>query len=750
MKLDVSERTLAAFLSNPQEQLRVPLYQRPYSWTTEEVDQLWADVTTLMDAEHFMGSIVLNDEATLRPQVIDGQQRLTTLMMLLAQIRDEYHELGSYLAGRPHALLTADPYTEGEERFKLRLGEVNRAPFTDFFLRSSNEDGRAEWGDWRNLPKDVLVANAELFGNATRLRDLMTQYLADSTDEERLARLTALEEKLSKRLLFVVIRVGNVDDAFLLFETLNDRGLQLSAADLVKSHLLSRIEAENGKGAVSQASQDWSEVVDLLRGADIGRFLRYYLLMYEPKVQMDRVFKLFKNRLSDETAGGVLGHLKTMARYFGELVLPSIIAEAAVKDVVEDINDLRAATTYAVLLPARHALKGRPDDFVRLARLTEALAYRWTTIVGKNAQQLESIFQQAGSLLVSKGAEGVQAAEGILENAMPSHSEFVDAFRAKRMGTVYVVRYTLRRIEEVLSPTNEWTLKSPAKVNIEHIMPQHLAQVWKDGLGQNAEEVHAESVDRWGNLTLLSEKINKSAQDSSFDRKLKVYQGPPGSNIRMTQLLHAEKSWGAREIEARQRWLAEVADHVWSVDAAVDPGKIVVPNYPFIDVEDAVSQIHLMIAEEESQRVEFKETARLNVHTGKRDPDIEKSTGKTICAFANSYEGGTLLIGVDRHGVIAGIEPDYQFTKDRDGFGLWLSGFIRDKIDPVLATKLSISYVPIEGKTVSRVDVPPFAAPVFFADDTTKRFYVRLHNQTNEYSGNDLLNYKKQRWPDLT
>ena len=108
-----------------------------------------------------------------------------------------------------------------------------------------------------------------LFGSASRLRDLLDQYLNAVVGEEPLARLTALEEKLSKRLLFVVIRVGNVDDAFLLFETLNDRGLQLSAADLVKSHLLSRIEAEKGKDAVPAASQEWGEVVDLLRPAPI-------------------------------------------------------------------------------------------------------------------------------------------------------------------------------------------------------------------------------------------------------------------------------------------------------------------------------------------------------------------------------------------------------------------------------------------------------------------------------------------------
>src|SRR5204863_8783854 len=108
-------------------------------------------------------------------------------------------------------------------------------------------------------------------------------------------------------------------------------------------------------------------------------------------------------------------------------------------------------------------------------------------------------------------------------------AEFIDSFRAKRMGTNDVARYTLRRIEEVLSDASEWMLKSPAKVSIEHIMPQKLSQAWKDVLAAAADEIHADAVDRWGNLTLLSDKINKQAQDASFEDKLQTYAGPPGS-----------------------------------------------------------------------------------------------------------------------------------------------------------------------------------------------------------------------------
>lgn len=750
MKLDVSEKTLASLLSTPREQFVVPLYQRPYSWTTEEVDQLWEDLTTHLTSEHFMGSIVLNDELKMQPQIIDGQQRLTTLMTLLGLIRDEYERIGSKYAGRPQQLLTADAYTQGDGRFKMRLGEVNRCVFREFVLLPRGEHERKEWAEKSGLPKDVLVKNDYLFANAQRLSKLLQdELLGESEGDEREERLLTLETKLSQGLLFVVIRVGNVDDAFLLFETLNDRGLQLGAADLIKSHLLSRIESENGKEKVPEAAQEWAELVDLLRGADIGRFLRYFLLMYYPKVQMDRVFKLFKENLSKATAEGMLTHLKTMARYYGEFEQPSLISEAPIKDVLEDVNDLRVPTTYVVLLPARHALRDQPEDFVRIARLAEALAYRWTTITNKNAQQLESIFQEAGSAFVSDGAGGFDEAGKKLIDSMPSSAEFLSYFRAKRMGTQYVARYTLRRIEEALSPELEWNLKSPSKVHIEHIMPQHLSQPWVESLGENAIDKHGESVSRWGNLTLLAEKLNREARDSSFDAKKKIYSGDPGSAIRMTTLLMTEDRWGPEEVDARQRWLGEVADQLWSVEGAADTKSVQVPPYPFVDWEDAVNQVRALIANHETSNVEFKSTARTNLFINEKDSEIEKAVGKTICAFANSDAGGTLLIGVSDDGAVLGIETDYKYTKgDRDGFALWFTDFVKERIDSLLPSRLKVTFVEIDSKTVCRVDVSPAPEPMFFTDGALERFFVRQGNATNELSGNELFKYKGERWPD--
>jgi hypothetical protein len=190
LELQVAGEQLTKLLTEYKQQYVVPLYQRPYSWTTEEVDQLWEDITGDLDAEHFMGSIVLNNEDKKKPEVIDGQQRLTTLMLLLALIRDRYHELGSELSSRPHDFLVADKYTSSPtDRYKLRLGEANWEVFRDFVLRRPGEEGRRTWAEKSLLPRRVQADNANLFENARRLNERLELALDIGDREEALSRL---------------------------------------------------------------------------------------------------------------------------------------------------------------------------------------------------------------------------------------------------------------------------------------------------------------------------------------------------------------------------------------------------------------------------------------------------------------------------------------------------------------------------------------------------------------------------------
>ena len=163
------------------------------------------------------------------------------------------------------------------------------------------------------------------------------------------------------------------------------------------------------------------------------------------------------------------------------------------------------------------------------------------------------------------------------------------------------------------------------------------------------------------------------------------------------------------------------------------------------------SDVQSLIDSGESAVIEFKATARRNLHSKAADQAITWAVVKTIAAFMNTH-GGTLLIGVADHGQPVGIEADYQFVKggDRDGWELWLTAVIKKALGPVAATDLSVRFCILDGRTVARIDVRPSAEPVFASRKGESRevFFARLNNSTEELSGSALLDYRQKHWPE--
>ena len=167
-----------------------------------------------------------------------------------------------------------------------------------------------------------------------------------------------------------------------------------------------------------------------------------------------------------------------------------------------------------------------------------------------------------------------------------------------------------------------------------------------------------------------------------------------------------------------------------------------------MDIEQGVRSL---LGDGESAVVEFKATARRNLHTGAPDSAIAWAVVKTIAAFMNT-DGGTLLIGVDDHGRPVGIESDYPLVKggDRDGWELSLTGVVKTALGTVAATDLRVRFCTIDGRTIARIDVRPGAEPVFATRKGESRevFFARLNNSTEELAGPALLDYRQKHWPE--
>jgi hypothetical protein len=735
IELTATKTNLNALLGVPGQQFVVPEYQRPYSWGDDQIDELWEDLIGSLGSGHFMGSLVLNIEHEEMPQVIDGQQRLTTLVMLLALIRDRYHDIGSQYAGQPEQLLL-NSFTQGAQAFKVKSGDANWPVLRDFILRSPADTHRKALSQIASLDKNIRSRNKHLVSNAKRLTKHLNDHLRVSQNVE--TSLYALEQHIRTGLEFVTIKVGNVADAFLLFETLNDRGLRLSAADLLKSHILSQIAKETkDNGVTAEAASDWDALIDSLGSVDVTRFLRHYLLMSRSKVRKDDVFDEFKKDVKEIGGTNLLQRLRSYGTTYGRLLDVTKVEDAQARSALEAIHGQNSVTHFVLLLPALHHLDG--PSFARVCRMTEVLSFRWV-VCGLNAQELESTYAKAAQVLDTSRGDEIDEVLALLRSVMPSGKLFQEGFRQVRMGVKYVTRYVLASIEYALNPVGE--LKPSDEVHIEHILPRRQTPYW--GMRVGTEEDYTDVAQRWGNLTLLHHMPNQQISNGPFAVKRELYSK---SELKLTRTVAELDDWDASQIDMRQRWLGVIAEQIWSPD--FNAKGLAVPPFPYQDPSAEETALKELIGKGESQELEFKATARWDVHKKQGNKQIEHAALRAIAGLSNTL-GGTLLIGVTDSGHIAGIEPDLRLFKadsrTPDQYELWLNGKVKQHLGMALATQIDTQVIATERGLVCRVDVPESGQPVFLQWEGKEEFYARVNNATQLLEGSDLLAYKDAHW----
>lgn len=579
MQIGFSQPTIQGLFQNPY-QYQIPPYQRGYAWEFRQVDDFWADIAGVGDGDHFLGPMVLHNPGGDEVRsVIDGQQRLTTLQILLALIRDKYIELDdpprdpsisqARFSEAPNSLIRQVGYAQG---FKLRAGDTNRVVLEDFILRQPGEEKRRSLSTRSHVEKLTRAQrgrNKALIEARNRLAEHLDKHLEKKS--EPLHALRDLEDALVRRVTVVVLDLRDLNDAFMLFETLNDRGLRLSAADLLKSHLLSRLDQKHKDDptTVDEAADDWDEMVDALGGGDISGYLRHYLLMRHERVKKSDVFPFFKKDVAKIGPDKTLTELSRMGKAYAQLVRPSD-GDDKTYSTLTNLNQTSIDTHRVALLPAFDLLA--PTRFLEFARVTEVLSFRWV-VTGGNAQVLESIYQEAANILHESGGDQVDAAQGILISRVPSDQAFKDSFEAEELGYQYVAAYALRKIESAIKPF-EKVIKPSGDVHVEHIAPKTSTEYWRGKITDGLD--YAEAVQRWGNLTLLAKPLNESVGNGPWDIKQHglqkadaKYPGYEGSDIELTHDLLNLDSWTSVDISLRAKWLAMLAVRIWSVEAAL-------------------------------------------------------------------------------------------------------------------------------------------------------------------------------------
>ena len=544
---------------------RVPPYQRDYSWSEEEWEDLWTDIVELRphpEARHYLGALVVEGKSDREFLIIDGQQRLATLSLLALAVIDRLHAMAD--AG-------IDPDANRERGRELRnrfIGEKDPASLTESSRLRLNDTDDAFYQDYMVRIRPPL--NPQGLRRSNRLLWDCFRYFVgrlkelDDLRAEGRAVASLLSETVSRQLLFILITVDDELNAYTVFETLNARGLELTTTDLLKNHLFSRIAVPADLEAVQRR---WRTLVATVDQARFPEFLRYHLLCEQPKVRGRQLFKLVRERA--KTPQGVfalLDDLERRSELFAAVLDPAHEYWTEMPDAkphIRDINLFRVRQSMPLLFAAWESFSG--DDFVRVLKLVGAISFRYTVVGRLNPNTLEPVYHGAAKAVMDGDAE---TPADVFRRLVPiyvddekTRQDFsllaVDTRRKKKLA-----RYILARLESDASGRDCDPDTDPG--TIEHILPENPSDAWSETFP--AERWDA-SVYRIGNLTLLEAPVNRRIGNGTYDDKRAAYRD--SRYVISTQVPDmAPEQWTPDLVGERQRKFARRAVHLWRSDFA--------------------------------------------------------------------------------------------------------------------------------------------------------------------------------------
>jgi len=520
----------------------VPLFQRPYSWDKKHWQDLWDDLVELCEESqpriHFIGSIVTMPSQSVPEGVpkyvlIDGQQRLTTLLILLALIRDNAATLPGTLANQIDHLLLFNKYQEGLDEYKLLPTQVDRETFTRLMKRESVQ------GD------NQIVKAYKFFEKCLRSQPEIE--------------LNTLKKVIVGSLGLVSIILEREDNPYLIFESLNAKGRPLAQADLIRNYFFMRMHPKDQE---KHYAAFWKPMQERLKD-DLTEFIRHFLMKDALIVKQGDVYLEMKDRadtLSDAELIDFLKTLCTFSGYYERLLHAEREPNPKLRERLERLNRIEVTTAYPFLLNLYHDLSGstlsEPQALAILDVLENFVIRRFVCSVPTHS--LNKLFPA----LYGQAKQGDSLLEGVKTvlstKNYPRDAEFVARFTSAKLyagGDRTRTKLILERLEasyEHMEPVAFDTL------TIEHVMPQTLNAWWREHLGDDWEDVHSTWLDTIGNLTLSG--YNSPLGNADFPYKRSLYEK---SHVEITRHLATAEKWDAESIRGRASFLAAHALKVW-------------------------------------------------------------------------------------------------------------------------------------------------------------------------------------------
>lgn len=546
---------------NGNKQFLIPVYQRYYSWDLEQCRRLWNDIVDMQKkgkVGHFVGSIVNIAEQAMptgvqKYMIIDGQQRMTTLTLLLLALRDyaiKNPEDQTINARRIDNMLLKNEYEVGDERYKLLLTETDR----DILMKLVDEKPIAE------DTKSKLLDNYHFFVGKIADRELAPAEIYESIGKLQIVNIT-----LDR----------TVDDAQAIFESLNSTGKELSESDLIRNYVLMGLEPTEQTYVYEHL---WRPMELLFvyetQGSIMDRFFRDYLTMKLTRIpKQGRVyeeFKLYHLNCEFGTIRELCQDLLTYSKYYTDIVFKRS-SNPMLKSLYEDIIDLRMEVSYPFLLKvhndfAEHVIS--QDELMQIIRLCISYVFR-RSICDVPPNSLNKTFATLRNEIRTDDYLNSIKAFFVLQDGykeFPNDERFTTAFMTRDVYNMRSRNFILRQLENFGN-------KAPICIEnytIEHIMPQNrnLSPEWQEMLGPNWKDVQKTYLHTIGNLTLTA--YNSEMSDHSFLTKIDMEGGFKESALRLNSFVVKQSQWTEETIKERACILADKAKQIWPFPVITD------------------------------------------------------------------------------------------------------------------------------------------------------------------------------------
>jgi hypothetical protein len=561
--IEFGKDTLGEIVRN-RKGLHVPINQRSYAWKREHVEDLFTDLNGAIAQqaeEYFLGSvIVVNPPGQANfIEVYDGQQRIATTMILIAAIRDFFWEVlkDKKIAGVITAESLISLERTGQETPHFTLSAADQPFFAARILKEpDNAERIAAKPDPKKESHELLLAAAEAAADHVRT---ITKSLPSDVQAKTLHKWL---DYLQSGARVIWVEVQDQATAYRIFETMNDRGLKLSAADLVKNYLYSLV-AQNQSDQITQKWQSMSAVLESLgrEDGDAVDYIRYFWITTHGHTRSGELFDKIKKEVNSEaTALSWATSLEARANDYAAILTPSHDAWSTYHQEVKANLDTLRYLGVSQIRPLLLAAFGKFGD-KELARLIKN-AVNWSVrclLVGVPSGNLEGVYSKNAKAISDGTITTVEdlAKEKSVVTLIPPDDSFAAAVRTVRVPTASLARYYLRKLQIVEDGDAEpqYTPSSDTPVTLEHILPQKPSSDWT-----LAPEVMQTLFNRLGNQALLAGSVNSKLGNVGFSVKQAELAASPFS---LTNMVSADIEWSEKEISARQNRLADLAKKAW-------------------------------------------------------------------------------------------------------------------------------------------------------------------------------------------